>query len=478
MPRVDRQNIDALNLSLVVTIEKDELKKKYNSEISRYQKKAAIKGFRTGKTPEMVIKKMFGSSLFQEAINDFMQTSVMNFIQENKLTILGQPIPAEDTPRNESVSHNKIDDLIFKFDVGLVSDFEVKGVSKSDTYTKVLPEIPQDWIDNAYESDLARNGERSPVEDAIQLKDTFKLSVKEVGGTHTGDFTVLCEMLTEDMQEVFQKHKSGDKLQINLFDLEKDSTPERVRMYFLGMEKENTEEVGEMFDATITEVTRLVPVVADAEYFEKSYGAGVSSEAEAKDFIKQEYYKYMENDAFGLMVRDLQKELIEKNSDIALPDAFLKRWLLFINPKNTPELVEAEYAAFSKNLRWDLTRDAINAQFGIEVTEADIQAVFADKVRSMYSGQGFDESLVAMLAAHVMSDVKSKNKKEYDEAVDNARFVKFFNVIAQNVTVEEKYVPMDEFQAIRNAAFAAVEVERSTSSKLEENIAEVEMLEA
>ncbi len=479
MPKVERHDIDTLNLSVTVTLEKDELKKRYNSEINRYKQKAAVKGFRAGKVPEMVVKKMFGGSVFQDIINESIEKAVSGFIQENAANILGQPIPSVDSPKNEGVTQYNIDDLVFKFDLGLAPEFEVKGIAASDNYTKVLPEIPQDWIDNALESDRNRMGERKTTEDNIQLKDTFKLTVKEVKGTHFGEFTVLCEMLTEEMQEVFMSHKNGDSLQINLFHLEKDSTEDRVKRYFLGFEEDQmATEVSEMFDATISEVTRVIAAELNEEYFQKSYGEAVSTEEEAKAFIKGEYYKYMDNDSFGLMVRNIQKELIERNNDIALPDEFLKRWLLFANPKNTEEIIEREYNSFAKNLRWDLVRDAINVKFDVKVLEEDIVDIFKEKVRQMYGGQGFDDSLIAMLSQHVMNDVKTKNKKEYNEAVETAQFLKFFKAITNNVTITEQYVPMDEFNAIRTRELASAEAERELQpTTLEDNIAEFEEVE-
>lgn len=237
-------------------------------------------------------------------------------------------------------------------------------------------------------------------------------------------------------------------------------------------------EVSEMFDATISEVTRVTPAELNEEYFQKSYGEGVLTEEDAKAFIKAEYYKYMENDSFGLMVRNIQKELIDRNQDFPLPDAFLKRWLLFANPKNTEEIIEQEYNAFAKNLRWDLVREAINIKFEVRVTEEDVKEIFKDKVRHMYGGQGFDDSLMAMLSEHVMNDVKTKNKKEYNEAVETAQFLKFFKSITNNVTITEQFVSMDEFNEIRTRELAKAESERETQvTTLEENIAEFEEVE-
>ena len=212
------------------------------------------------------------------------------------------------------------------------------------------------------------------------------------------------------------------------------------------------------------------------EYFTKSYGGAVSSEEEAKEFIKKEYENHFEADSFGLMTREMQKDLVEKNADMPLPDAFLKRWLLMANQNNTVELIEKEYEGFAKNLRWDITRDAINAKFDIQITEGDILKVFKDKARQMYGGGQYGDDIVNMLAEHVMNDVKAKNKKEYNEAVDTARFVKFFEVLAENVPVNKQYVTIDEFNKIREEAIAQASKERETDqvTTLEKNVEEAE----
>jgi trigger factor len=474
MPKIERHDIDALNLSLTVTLEKEEVKKKFNSELNKFRQKASIKGFRPGKTPEMVIKRMYGESLFSEIIQNLLNGSISEFMEESKFSFLGQPIPSEDTPPNANVNFNKIDDMIFKFDMGAAPDVEPKGVDASDTYTKIVPEIPNDWIEEAILSDRKRMGERLLVEDLIQDNDVVKIAAKEVAGTHESSFSVLVDMLTEDAQDVFKQHKKGDSFQMNIHHLEKDSTEEKVRKYFLLLEDDTTK-VGEMFHLTIEEVTRVTVAEMNEDYFTKSYGPTVTNEEQAKEFIKGEYTKHFETDSFGLMVRDIQRELIAKNADITLPDAFLKRWLLIANSNNTEELIEKEYEGFATSLRWDLTREAISKKFDIQVTEDDILNVFKEKARKMYGDGQYGNEIVNMLAEHIMKDIKAKNKKEYNEAVDEARYVRFFNAVAENITIDTKVVTVDEFNSIRQEAINQATKERETPiSMLENNLDEVE----
>ena len=475
MPKVERHDIDSLNLSLTVTLEKSEVKKQFNSELNKFRQKASIKGFRPGKTPEMVIKRMYGESIFGEIIQNLLNGSISKFMEEEPRNYLGQPIPSEDTPSNKGVSTNKIEDMVFKFDMGYVDNIEPKGADITDTYTKYIPEVPEKWVDDALLSDRQRLGERLAVQDLIQEKDVVKVSAKEVNGTHTSNFSVLVEMLTDDAQDVFKQHKQGDSFQMSIYHLEKGASEAKVRKYFLLLEDDDNTEVSEMFHLTIDEVTRVTLAEFTEDYFTKSYGGAANSEEEAKAFIKKEYESHFEHDSFGLMVGEMQRELTAKNTEIQLPDTFLKRWLLLANPNNTEELIEKEYDAFTKNLRWDLTRDFLRVKFDIQTTEADILEIFRDKTRQMYSGQ-FGADIVDMLAGHVMEEARTKNKKDYEEAVNTANFIKFFTVVSEKVTIDKQYVSIDEFNKIREEAMSRASIERENDqmTTLEKNVEEAE----
>ena len=477
MPKVERHDIDSLNLSLTVTLEKDEVKKQFNSELNKFRQKASIKGFRPGKTPEMVIKRMYGESILGDIIQNLLNGSVSKFMEEEPKNYLGQPVPSADTPSNRGVSANKIEDMVFKFDMGFAPNIDPKGVEPTDTYVKYVPEVPQQWIDDAFLSDRMRQGERLSAEDLIQEKDIVKLNAKEVNGTHTSTFSVLVEVLTDDAKDVFKQHKKGDSFQMDINHLEKDSTEEKVRRYFLNLEEDDdTTQVGEMFHLTVEDVTRVTMAELNEDYFTKSYNGAANTEEEAKEFIKKEYEANFEHDSFGLLVGKMQKELIEKNADIELPDAFLKRWLLLANPNNTEELIEKEYAAFAKNLRWDLTRDAISGKFDVQISDGDILNVFKDKARQMFNGGQYGDDILNMLAEHVMNDVKAKNKEEYNEAIDTARFIKFFGVLAENVTIDKRYVSIEEFRKISSEAMsqAAKDRDDNQTTTLEKNVEEAE----
>jgi trigger factor len=473
MPKIDRHDIDDLNISFTVTLEKNEIKNKYNSELNRLRQRASIKGFRQGKVPEMVLRKMYGDNLYSEVLNSLSGNAVADFIEENKFNILGQPIPSEDSPKN-NFNPNKLEDIVLKFDIGLSPAFEIKGMEKTATYTKHYPETPQDWVDGAFDSERRRHGKSEAVTTAIKDNDMVKIAMKEVGGDKeaTPSFLVKSDILTEDAYDLFLKFKTGDKFQINVFEIEKNLTRAQILSNYFAIDDESTA-INEMFDCTIEEVTRIEDAELNEEFFQKAYGEGITNEAEARAYILNVYKKHFEADAFGLLIRDLRDTLIEKNNDMPLPDEFLKRWLMYINPKNTKELVEADYPNFSTNLRWDLVRSKIEEEYNVHVHDEDIKQVFKDRAAQVYGGQ-FEESLLEMLADMMMKEAQKKDKKQFEDAKETAFSMKFFQTVANNVTIEEKIVPMEEFQKIREAAIAKMNKETASASTISTNIDESE----
>jgi trigger factor len=468
MANIERHNIDDLNVSVTLTLTKEELGTKFKSELNRFTQRASLKGFRKGKTPVGHIKKLYGPEIFSDIVNDMVSNNVANFLQEEKLDILGQPIPSEDSPKND-FSINEINDLVFKFDLGTAPKFELAGISMASKFTKAMPEVPTEWINEALDTDRNRSGEPSPIEGGdLKEKDIVKLNVKEVGGELTAEFSVLFEDLSDEMKATFATKKTGDSVAFDIYQLEKDADETRVRKYILGVDENVV--FGKDFEGTVSEITRITPAVMDEAFFTKHYGPDTTNEEQAREFLRREFSKYFESDSWSLLVRDLQEHLMAANP-INLPDAFLKRWLSFSNEKNTPELVERDYSRFSNNLRWTLLRDQIIKDYDVALEEGDIFNVYRERARAAYGAQ-LGEEFVNYFAEHMMKEAAKKSSKEHNDVLESAMFSRIFKVIATKVDVTETIVTMDEFNAKRNEAIAMVE-----ASRAEEAITLDEMVE-
>ncbi len=452
MAKIERHDIDSLNVTLKLTIAKEEVADKFKKELNRVAQRAALKGFRKGKTPISYVKKIYGNDILGEIINKEISEGVANFIDSNKLNILGQPIPSEMEEKN-NFSIDNFEDLHFNFDLGLVPSFELNGLSKASKFNKYIPIVPAQWIDEAIEKDRERKGEPTSIEGGgeFQAKDILKLNVKEVGGELEKSFSVLFEDLSDEMKTAIEGKKKGDSLTFDITTMEKASDETRVRKYILGVEDGVT--FNNEFEGTIEDITRITPAELNEAFFTGAYGENVTNEEDARIFINGEFSKYFEGDSWGLLIRELQEHIITSN-EIALPDEFLKRWLMYSDERNTKELVERDFPRFSNNLRWTIIRDRIIVENDVHLHEADVLEVYKERARSSYGSQ-LGEEFLDYFAQRMLDDASKKKSKEHEEVEDTAMFNKVFKKIATLVDVTDVYADWDDFNMKREAAVAS-----------------------
>lgn len=454
MPQVVREDIDNLNAVLTVSIPKDDYLPLFNTELRKYRKDARIKGFRQGKTPTGVLKKMFGKAVLGEIINKMLQEQLTDFMVNDPVEILGQPIPS-DTQEPVEFDVKDLQDYTFKFDIGLAPTFEVEGLD-SDAYEKYAVEIPAKMVEDEVQNLLQRNGDQVFPEDGIEDKDIVTFDVIELEGDKpkengiTHEFGVLVERMEDDMKKAVLKMKLGDELKLNPFQLEKDTTEKYVRKYFLGLEEteEGAEEVavGDQFQAEITKISRVNKAELNQDFFDKVFGPEqVSSEEEFKAKLSENMSKTYDSQAEALLFRDIQQRLLDSN-ELALPEDFLKRWLAMSNENVSPEVLDKEFPAFANNLRWTLIRSKLNKAFEIEVSPEEVKESFKNKIRGYFGGAGVTpdmESMVESMAERMLQDEKQVNEI-YEEVSSN----KFFEAVVEKVAVTDKSISIEDFQAV------------------------------
>jgi trigger factor len=451
MATFDKQHIDDLNLSVTLTVDKTEVQGKFKSELNRFAQRAAIKGFRKGKTPLTYVKKIYGPEILNNIVNSFISDNISNFLEKENLDILGQPIPSEDSPENKYSTEN-FEDLVFKFDFGLAPKFELAGLSKDYKFNKYIPQVPEKWVNEAIETDQNKKGERVSIEGGdIKDKDIIKLQAKEENGDLERIFSVLFDDLSEDLRAQFTSMKVGDTTLVNILNLERNQSEENIRKFILGVDESVT--FNHNFNVTIEEITRIEPAQITEDYLTTTYGEGITTIEEAKAFLYKEFSQYFVGDSWGLLIRELQEHIISQNN-IPLPDAFLKRWLAFSSEKNTAEVIERSYNGFAQNLRWTMVRDAIISEYNVHIHDADIKDQFRDRLRGTYGAQ-MGEDLLEQFAEYMMADALKKKSKELDDMRENAMFNQVFKTIEKQVEVTEVSVDWDTFEDMRNKALEA-----------------------
>ncbi len=447
MPQVVRTDVDNLNAELTVTIEKKDYESKFIEELKKYRQQASMKGFRKGKTPLSVLKKMYGNSVLSNIVYDILNNELDTFLKEEKLAILGQPIPSEDTPE-VSIDVKSMDDMVFKFDLGLAPDLEIKGFNKNKKFTRYVPTVSDKKVQGDIDNALKQLGEREIVTEDIQENDSLKVTVRELDGKKvkedglSNQFTVLVDKLTKKAKKQMLTKKAGDAFKVNIFDLEEGLEEAQVKKYFLNIEDENAE-VGKDFELTVDEVTRITPMEFNEEFFNKYFGENVvADEKEATEKFKEPVLNHYKNHSEALLFRDFQDHLMDKN-EMELPEAFLRRWLLMSNEELTEEQLDGEFDAFKENLKWDIIKGKIVRENDIQITSEEIVANAQGKIMGYFGGTPLPPDMMKDMTDRMLNDQNSLRQIQ-EEIISN----KLYDILETKFSYNEKEVTTEKMDDI------------------------------
>ncbi|MCB0650714.1 MAG: hypothetical protein KDC85_05510 [Saprospiraceae bacterium] len=447
MPQVVRKDVDNLNTEITVSISKNDYEPKFLEELNKYKQKASMKGFRKGKTPLSVVKKMYGNSVLANIINDMLNHELDTFLKDQKLSILGQPIPSEDSPE-VSFDAKSLEDMEFKFDLGLAPDIEIQGLNKNKKFTRYVPVVADAEIQKDIDNALKQMGQRESITEDIREIDALTVTVKEMDGKKvkedgiTNQFTVLVEKLTKKAKKEFLSKKAGDTFKVDIFDLEDGLNESAVKRYFLKIE-DDTIPVGKDFELTIDEVSRVTPMEFNEDFFNKYFGENaVSNAEEAKDRFRAPIHNHYKNHAEALLFRDFQEYLIDKNP-IELPEEFLKRWLLLSNEELTKEQLEEEFGFFTENLKWDIIKGKIAKENDIQITAEEIIANAQTKIMGYFGGSALPPDMMKDMTDRMLQDEKSLRQIQ-EEVIAN----RLYEVLETKFGYNEKEVSTEKLDEI------------------------------
>jgi trigger factor len=449
MPKIVREDIDNLNAVLSITLEKADYEPRLNSELQKYRQKASFKGFRKGKTPTKMVKKLVGKSVLGDIINELIQQELVSYLTKDEINILGQPLPSkEQAPLDFDL--NDLRDYEFKFDLALSPEFEVEGLSSETTLEKYVVNIPDEQVEKELQDNRRRFGERV-YPDEVQDGDFLKLSVRQLEDGSVkedgieSEFSLLVESIAEEAvkQEVIGK-KLGDTLTLNLLTLEEDRDEAYIRKYYLNMTEDDEREIGQDYEAVIEEISRIESAALDQDFFDKAFGEGeVGSEEEARQKIRQFIRSRYDREAEGLLFRDLQDLIMEKNQP-ELPDAFLKRWLVATNENVSEAEIDDAYKGFSKSLRWNLVRNKLLRRFELSVSPEEILNAFRMRVLSYFGASPYaNADFVNSMAQRLMEDEKQVEQVR-EELLDD----KLYEAMAAEITVQENPIEIEAFEKV------------------------------
>jgi trigger factor len=415
-------------------------------KIKEYQKRANVPGFRSGMVPRGMIEKMYGTTLLLEAVNTTASRSLFDYIDEQKLNILGQPVLTEDTKIDELT---KGADYTFKFDVGLAPEFTL-NVSDKDVFTKYKVAVSEKEIDEEIDRLQRRSGQLIEVETGTE-NDIVYTSMAELdeegnvieGGVYSDSTPVLIQSVkNEAIKNEFLGSTKGKSFDVNVFDLFDNNQTEIS--HALGINKLTVADINKNFRVTVKEIKRNEKAELNQDLFDQAYGPGVvNSLEELREKIKAELETYFSGQADHLLEHEMLDSLVAKQN-IELPDAFLKRWLIDRHAdKFTTENVDDSYAAEAKYLRNHIFEEKVLTEAGVKVEEADIKQAAINYTKSMFGAYGTSGLNDEMLERIIEP---SMQKEDYRSRMINlAVSQKVRDVIKSKVSIKEQEIDSEEF---------------------------------
>ena len=444
-----KQEVDALNATLKVQIEKADYEPKVEEVLKDYRKKAAIKGFRPGHAPASLINKLYRKPIVVDEVNKLISESITKYIFDQKLNILGEPLPSE---QQKSIDWDTQENFEFAFDLGLVPEFELKLTKKDKVpfYTIKVDDKLREIYTDSYRR---RNGSYKPV-DITGDSDLIKATLNELSSDEapkTGGISVegasisIALVADEEEKKKLIGLKIGDVVTI---DTHKSFPNTADRSALLRTSKDKLSNIEPLFQLTVTETMTFEKAELTQEFYNKVFGEGiVNSEEEFIAKIDEEISKNLEHESNYRFLIDLKNKLVDKFK-IELPKEFLVRWLVAINEgKHTREQIESEFPMFEKDLQWQLIRDKVAKEHELNVSEEEIHGFAMDFARNQFAQYGMHQMPDEYLVSYADSVLKKEGEKhKIQERLIEDKVVK---VLKETIKLDEKEITTDEFNNLK-----------------------------
>ena len=432
---ITRENIDELNAVVKVEIKKDDYQPKVEKILKDYRKSANIPGFRKGHVPMGLVKKQYGKAVLVDEVNKLLQESLNNYLNEEKLEVLGNPLPKA----QDNFDWDK-EDYAFEFELGLAPKFDVNLNTKNKvTHYKIVAN--EEMIDNQVKTIQKQYGKlvsKNEVEEGDLVAGTFKSEDGEIENTTT---LPVEKIKGKRNTAKFIGTKVGDQLSLkskNLFENTEDLTE------FLGVDAETAEDLDVELSFEITEVNKQEPAELDQELFDKLFGKDqVKSVTELKEKIKEDAENQFEQQSDQQLLNDVTEKLIEETK-FELPGEFLQKWIMTSGEKElSAEEAKEEYEKSEKGIRFQLIEAKIINDNDLKVELEEIKDLTKDRIKmqmAQFGQMNPSDKDLEDITARVLA-----NQDEVKKLSEQVLNKKLLDTYKEKANLEEKELSYEDF---------------------------------
>lgn len=449
---IEKEQIDDLNAVVHITLDKEDYEPQVEKVLNDYRKKVNMPGFRPGKVPASIVKKMYGKAVLVDEINKLVSEKLSKYISENELNILGEPLPSE---KQQTIDFDQDEQFKFSFDLALSPEVEVK-LTKREKLPYYKIEVTDDMIEGQKKNVTSRFGtteQRDEAGDNSLLKGDF-VQLDQNGneledGIKAEDAVMSAAIIKDDKEKKkIMGAKVGDEI---VFEPKKAFPNETEISYLLKITKEQAAEVDGKFKFTVKEITEYIDPELNQELFDQIFGPGkVTNEDEFTAQIKEDLENTLKMESDYRFSIDAKEKLMGK-VDMKLPEAFLKRWIKATNQNKeeqelTDEQIETEMPRFLEDLKWQIIRNQLIKENDLKVEQQDVVDFAKKSAKLQFMQYGLNNVPDEHIESYAMDMLKNEDQQR--SMAEGAINDKVMDFIKEAVKVETKEVSRDDFNKL------------------------------
>lgn len=431
--------VDELTHQLTLNIAAEDYAAAEKKKLNDIRRRADFKGFRKGMAPMSLIQKVYGGQALGDAINEIINEQLYGYINDNKLRVVGEPLPSVDQPENEWRSGA---DFTFKFDVAETKEltFDLGKDDKVPYYNINITE--------AAKKEMKQNmlQQAGTLQDAAKAgEEDFVIADLDNGEKNVEGAYIAVRNVEGDAHKLFVGAKPGDQFDV---DINAAFSNETDRASMIKVKKEELAGINPVFHATVKTVRTFVAAVESQETYDRLFGEDkVHSAEEFDQAVAAQLAANYKQEADYRLSKDIRDYLVQK-ADIQLPDAFLKRWLLHINEgKFTAEQIDADYPGFAADFRWQIVRDYLMGKYGLKIEDKDLREAAEAYVAYQYAMYGMGNVPQELLRGAAENVMKDENQmRRVTESVEEQKVI---SAVKEVITQAPKKISVEKFRELK-----------------------------
>lgn len=449
MATINRENIGTLNDRITVTVTEDDYNPGFQETLKQYSKNANIPGFRKGKVPAGLIKKMYGAELFPQEVLKAVENGLNDYLKEQQLDLFGQPMLQEKEAAPE-VDMNQPGDYAFDFEIGLRPELDLDTLEKNLNFTRYKVQPGEKEIDEEIENLQQRGATFEELEEIKEAENIVNLSFQladkdgnplEEAEAEKREEKFRLDYFSPALQEQLKGKKKGDTLPVKL----KDAFEEKELEWVLGDWKADKETAPEKdYLLTLTKVEKAIPRELDASFFQEVYpNSGITTEEDFRKRITEDFQAQWDRQAKHLLEHKIFEQLVN-DTPMDLPVAFLKKQLKTEGGKlKTDEEVDKQYPEFEKQTKWGIITSAIINKAQLEASPEEVKDSIRQQILGYFQMPAVTEENQAMVEE--LTNRLMQEEKRVDEAYRTILTNKLFDWLTEKAEITDQEISTEEF---------------------------------